>query len=1352
MSSEHWHARVLRRHFCRGTGAVCMSRVTVCCMAMSICASSSVSALAAESSIVGSGTVTAQRGWKQPQRTGPQPLLKQPPEMTPELRAAICAGECERMNRPPYIVPEAKGTPRFGYGKAGREVRVQGLAVNTSPVEAPAPAAPGDLRVWRTSNVNLTFPAPGTNVPSYSTTNEPSIGVEQELIFMSGNWYAALSPDMGLSWQLINPFDNFPADGTIEAPGSSSGFCCDQIVFYEPSRNLMIWLLQYATPRDGSGNRTAMNVQRLAWAVGRNELLNNNWSWIDFAPTSFGFTNQNWLDFPDLQTTNNALYYTTGVFPLSSGTTSNGVMVRMSLDDLQNGNPVQFSYINTGHVTRMCSGCSDIMWSGEHVDTDTLKIWRYGENSSTATWDDVDHVGFNAVNTGAGQIMVANGPDGRNWAGFCDNRILAGYRADGEVGFMYGSRQNPPGFPYPYIDVSKFEEANLAYRGTEAIYNTQYGILYPSCHVTPAFKRGGTLAFGGPGNHPSVAAWIVDSYVGWSFNQLNGVVVAAGGSGPTSNRWGDYFNARTGPLDANTWLATGYTLLANGNVQPVATWFSREEHTPPAEVMVRSVDVVGGQCHTSGTSMTVNVTLRNLGMTQTTIPLVNCRISLDTTIDANDAEFGSVSNVVLDPDQQRVVQITAMVPNVSNNLYYVGVWLPFFNDPIQENNRRAAAPVVGIGPAPAPAPVLIAEPLDVAVCPGSTVMLNPSSETHFPATYTWTRNGAFYSSSTTTDNIVINNAQRSDSGVYQLTTQNICGTLVSREAIVAVGVFIRNQPQNQSITPCSTATFSLLAYGVGPLSYQWYRNLYPVVNDGRITGANTPTLTITGARYEDEGTYFCIVTDNCGEVSSSNATLTLPTPNWVLRSDIAQAPSRSFSAFTYDSHRGVHVFYGGGSLVPGATYADHWEYDGVEWVKRTLPQKPGGRYKHALVYDSDRQRVYLFGGNHVEQSVFKNDLWEFDGATWSLRKPTTDPDNPPVSLVSAAARLRLAYDSIRHRVVTVLLNPSQSQNSSTWEYDPAANTWSQRVASNGFPGGYWNSLEFDPLHGKTVHYQNELYPRQTWRWDGNVWVQDPVTSVDLYQSLMAYDDVRRRLILFFGYRFGPKQETYYDTNPDWSLLLPAGPPTGPPTDLAGYHMTWDSRRRAMVALMNNTSDVDHRTLLELYEYRYLDRVVFDRQPRSQPFTPGGTAVFKVYAAGYGALTYQWKRNGQDIVDGPAPGGGVFSGTDTSTLTITNAGQADAAAYSCAVSNACGPSLSEVAVLCAFPMDFDTDCDVDDADVDAFIACAAGADVPLTPACQGKDLDGDGDGDPDDFGILQRCFAGANVVPDPNCVN
>jgi len=66
-------------------------------------------------------------------------------------------------------------------------------------------------------------------------------------------------------------------------------------------------------------------------------------------------------------------------------------------------------------------------------------------------------------------------------------------------------------------------------------------------------------------------------------------------------------------------------------------------------------------------------------------------------------------------------------------------------------------------------------------------------------------------------------------------------------------------------------------------------------------------------------------------------------------------------------------------------------------------------------------------------------------------------------------------------------------------------------------------------------------------------------------------------------------------------------------------------------------------------------------------------------------------------------------------------------------------------------DFDRDFDVDDIDVDFFIACSSGPSVPISdPNCTQADADQDRDIDMEDFGVLQICLSGTDVVADPNC--
>ncbi|MBC7772415.1 MAG: immunoglobulin domain-containing protein [Pyrinomonadaceae bacterium] len=76
-------------------------------------------------------------------------------------------------------------------------------------------------------------------------------------------------------------------------------------------------------------------------------------------------------------------------------------------------------------------------------------------------------------------------------------------------------------------------------------------------------------------------------------------------------------------------------------------------------------------------------------------------------------------------------------------------------------------------------------------------------------------------------------------------------------------------PQSQRICSSSDATFSVTVTGNGPYFFQWRRN---GVN---IPGAQSATLTLTDVDASDVGSYYCLIANNCGVISSGSAELTL---------------------------------------------------------------------------------------------------------------------------------------------------------------------------------------------------------------------------------------------------------------------------------------------------------------------------------------------------------------------------------------------------------------------------------------------------------------------------------------------
>jgi uncharacterized repeat protein (TIGR03803 family) len=85
------------------------------------------------------------------------------------------------------------------------------------------------------------------------------------------------------------------------------------------------------------------------------------------------------------------------------------------------------------------------------------------------------------------------------------------------------------------------------------------------------------------------------------------------------------------------------------------------------------------------------------------------------------------------------------------------------------------------------------------------------------------------------------------------------------------------------------------------------------------------------------------------------------------------------------------------------------------------------------------------------------------------------------------------------------------------------------------------------------------------------------------------------------------------------------------------------------------------------------------QPTNVIISPGGAAIFAVSAIGNQPLSFQWRSNGFDLVDG-----GNVSGSSSSALTILSATEGNNATYSVLVSNVLGSVPSTGAVLTVIP--------------------------------------------------------------------
>jgi len=250
---------------------------------------------------------------------------------------------------------------------------------------------------------------------------------------------------------------------------------------------------------------------------------------------------------------------------------------------------------------------------------------------------------------------------------------------------------------------------------------------------------------------------------------------------------------------------------------------------------------------------------------------------------------------------------------------------------------------------------------------------------------------------------------------------------------------------------------------------------------------------------------------------------------WSLQTTTGPSP-RTGAAMAYEGTAGMILLFGGIYDVhpmPWPILGDTWRWNGA-WQAVAAPGPPA-RAHHRMVYDSQRNRIVMFGG-HNQSFAALGDTWEWNGAVWT---PIAGA-HPP-----ARASHGMAYDASRSRVVVF-----GGGSNDTWEYDGA--TWQQRTPTQAPPVRYQHAMAYDPQRGRTVlhggYYGTAL--NDTWEWDGATWtfIAGPGPGF-LYDHAMTFDPARNRLVLFGGIGVGSYyyDDTWERSGTTWTQVATHGP-------------------------------------------------------------------------------------------------------------------------------------------------------------------------------------------------------------------
>jgi hypothetical protein len=228
------------------------------------------------------------------------------------------------------------------------------------------------------------------------------------------------------------------------------------------------------------------------------------------------------------------------------------------------------------------------------------------------------------------------------------------------------------------------------------------------------------------------------------------------------------------------------------------------------------------------------------------------------------------------------------------------------------------------------APSITSQPAPQTVTAGQSATFTVTATGTSPLAYQWQKNGTNLSGATSSSYTTPATTSDDNGSMFDVVVSNTAGSVSSHQAALRVNLAasaptIATEPANQTVTAGQTATFSVVATGTAPLSYQWQKN------GAKLSGANASSYTTPATTASDNASTFDVVVSNtAGSVTSHQATLTVtasPTAPVITAQPANQTVSAgqtaSFSVVATGTSPLTYQWQLNGTAIPGATASSY---------------------------------------------------------------------------------------------------------------------------------------------------------------------------------------------------------------------------------------------------------------------------------------------------------------------------------------------------------------------------------------------------------------------------------------------
>ena len=495
---------------------------------------------------------------------------------------------------------------------------------------------------------------------------------------------------------------------------------------------------------------------------------------------------------------------------------------------------------------------------------------------------------------------------------------------------------------------------------------------------------------------------------------------------------------------------------------------------------------------------------------------------------------------------------------------------------------------------------------------------------------------------------------------------------------------ITTHPVSQSVDSGSTVTFNVAAAGSTPLSYRWRLEGVDLADGPGVSGSGTATLTLSSVPVGPAATYSVVVSNPFGNAVSSNAVLTVSAVvplaealdatgfNWITTGTPAW---RGQTAVTHDGEDAAHT----GAVADGATTTFQTTVTG--------PGSVSFWWKVSSEPVNDLLRFYLNGTKQIEISGEVD--WQFLTYTlgsgsqlleWRYKKSSSIAGGQDrgwvdqVTIVTNGSSVApiLVLQPVGRNIVggTATSFSTLAVGSAPLGYQWQLNG-TNLLNGGGVSGVTTANLAISSAQAGHAGLYTVVASNAAGTATSSGALLNVVTSPTITNQPASQNVIAGSTVNFTVGALGMPSLIY-----QWRLngtnLVNGSNVSGATT--AALKLTGVLMGQAGVysVLITNTAD---NTLSADAVLTVNTSPAFTLQPVSQTVTAGGSVLFTAGANGTAPLSYQWRLNGANLVDGPG-----FSGATSASLRLPNVLGSQAGNYSVAASNLVGGIASTNALL------------------------------------------------------------------------